>query len=285
MSNISMKELGKRLSVSAISISVVGLFIYFSQNIFFKPVFAILLASVAALALYEYIKLVEQKNIFLKKGLMMFACFFQISSFYLYSQLIGFKILPVLIFFIIIFLLFLSRFNKIENAVSYLSTSAFGILYIVVPLGLLFPIVYFRESDGRFWLIYLIAVTKISDVGGYFGGKLFGRHKLAKNISPNKTIEGAVVGIIFSVVTSYLFYYLFNRISHFYHSLTPFIFIILGVIFGIIGQVGDLAESLLKRDAKIKDSNTLPGFGGILDMVDSLLFNIPLFYFILEVMI
>jgi phosphatidate cytidylyltransferase len=286
MSKISMKELGKRLVVSAISIFIVGLFIYFSQNSFFKPVFALLLAVVSATGVYEYVKLVERKNVFLKKRLMIFACFFQIFSFYVYSQIIGFKFLPLLVFFIIIFIFFLSLFSEIEGATSHIGLSTFGILYIVVPLGLLFPILYLQEVDGRFWLVYLIAVTKIADIGAYFGGKLLGRHKLAKNISPNKTVEGAIVGLLCSIATSYLFYCMFSRSAFFYlNQFQPIMFLALGAILGILGQIGDLAESLLKRDANIKDSSTIPGFGGILDMLDSLLFNIPLFYFFLEVVI
>ena len=285
MSKISIKELGRRVLVSAISISIVGVFVYFSQNEFFKPVFALLIALIASVGVYEYIKLVEHKQVFLKTNWMIFACFLQIFSFYLYSQIIGFKLFPTISFFFIVFVSFLSRFNKIEGACSYVAFSTLGILYIVIPMGLIFPILYFRDTHGVFWLLYLIAVTKISDVGAYFGGKLFGRHKLAERISPNKTIEGALAGLLFSMAVSYLFYFISNQSSNFSLKLNPGIFLILGASLGVLGQIGDLAESLLKRDARIKDSNTLPGFGGILDLVDSLLFNIPFFFFFLEVVI
>ena len=140
--------------------------------------------------------------------------------------------------------------------------------------------------DGRFWLVYLLAVTKISDVGAYFGGKFFGRHKLAAKISPNKTIEGAVIGLICSIAMSYLFYLFYNNnISSSSLNLNMMIFIFLGLMLGVLALLGDLIESLFKRDADIKDSSSLPGVGGFLDMIDSLILNIPFLFFFLEALI
>jgi phosphatidate cytidylyltransferase len=138
-----------------------------------------------------------------------------------------------------------------------------------------------HSQDGRIWAAYLLAATKITDIGGYFGGSLWGRRKLAPNISRGKTLEGAIFGLILSVGTSFIFYLLGKSIGALHFSLGSIEWIYLGVIMGCIGQFGDLSESLLKRDANKKDSNTLPGFGGALDAVDSLLFNAPILYFYL----
>jgi phosphatidate cytidylyltransferase len=278
--NIVFKDLSKRLFVSLISLTLIGIFIYLSQNKFFMPILALLLTSVALVGLYEYIKMIEKKNIFLNKWILFFSAFILLFSFYLYSQINGLKILPIFVFFFASFVIFISKFNNFEGAISYLGLSLFGLLYIVIPLGLLFPILYFKGQDGRLWLVYLISVTKIADVGGYFGGKLFGKHKLAPKLSPNKTVEGAIIGFFCSVLLSFLFYNFFRSQPNFYFSSA--FFVLLGAIFGVLSQVGDLAESLLKRDAGIKDSNSIPGLGGILDMIDSLLFNIPILFFLLE---
>lgn len=280
MSSMLVKDLPKRLITSSIVIGIVGLLIYFSQNKFFSPIFGCVLALLSCVGLYEYVKMIEKKQIFLSKAVMFVCATFLIFAFYLHSQLIGYKLLPIVAFCLALFLVYMSRFNKIEGALSYIALFSFGLLYIVIPIGLILPIIYFKGGDGRLWLVYVIVVTKIADIGGYFGGKLLGKHKLAEKISPNKTIEGALVGFLFSVGSSWLFFFLFN--AHLGLKLNGPTFVILGVILGTLGQIGDLLESLLKRDAGIKDSNVLPGLGGVLDMLDSLLFNIPFVFFFLK---
>ncbi|MBU6148593.1 MAG: CDP-archaeol synthase, partial [Verrucomicrobia bacterium] len=119
-------------------------------------------------------------------------------------------------------------------------------------------------------VVYLVAVTKMADVGGYFMGRLFGRIKLAPNISPSKTIVGAVFGLISSMLMSLLLSCYIN--IQFFEAM------ILGLILGVAAELGDLAESVLKRDAQVKDSNQIPGLGGILDLIDSLLFTTPILF-------
>jgi phosphatidate cytidylyltransferase len=132
---------------------------------------------------------------------------------------------------------------------------------------------------GRGWIAYLLVVTKITDIGAYFAGSLWGRRKLAPQISPGKTVEGAIFGLASAVSASYVFH-LFSQGRSF--QLTTLEWVSFGLILGAIGQFGDLSESLLKRDANKKDSNTLPGLGGVLDAVDSLLFNTPILYLYLK---
>ena len=135
--------------------------------------------------------------------------------------------------------------------------------------------------EGRWWFLYLLLVTKASDVGGFILGSIIGKHKLAPHVSPGKTIEGALGGFALSFIISiFLFYWWGIRES--WMSITLLDAISLGILLPIIGQIGDLAESLLKRDAKVKDSSSLPGMGGFLDMVDSLLFTIPVLYIFLK---
>ena len=113
------------------------------------------------------------------------------------------------------------------------------------------------------------------DTGAYFVGKKFGKHKLAKNISPKKTIEGAIAGVVTGISVSVLCKFIFME-----DIISVREAIIFAIVISIIGQFSDLAESLFKRDCNIKDSgNIIPGHGGMLDRFDSYLFAAPVFYY------
>lgn len=192
--------------------------------------------------------------------------------------------LPMLIFFIGFLIMIALHFKENDGAVVDLAVSSFGLLYIAVPMGMILGILFASTGgeDGRWWIAYLIVVTKITDMGAYFGGSLWGKRKLAPTISPGKTVEGAVVGLVCAMAASFIF----CLISHFsgairFH-LSVSVALWLGLILGCIGQFGDLSESLLKRDANKKDSNDLPGLGGVLDLIDSLLFNAFILFFYLK---
>lgn len=161
-----------------------------------------------------------------------------------------------------------------------LALTFFGVLYIVLPLSRLIPINYIF-AGGSFWLLYLILTTKMTDVGAYLAGKSFGKNRLAPYISPNKTWEGSVGGFLAATLTSVLLYYAYNLGTEPLISLNLFQSLWLGALIGILAQFGDLAESLLKRDSGIKDSSHIPGLGGILDLLDSLIFTAPTLYLLL----
>ena len=131
---------------------------------------------------------------------------------------------------------------------------------------------------GRQMLFTLFICTWGCDVGAYIGGKLFGRSKLCVHVSPGKTIQGFVAGILGSLVA--------NAGAIYFFSLPTYPIILIGFICGIAGQFGDLAESLIKREAGQKDSgNLIPGHGGMLDRFDSILFNGLLTYLVLRVIL
>ena len=133
--------------------------------------------------------------------------------------------------------------------------------------------------DGTRLVAFLIVVTKMGDVGAYLVGNYMGKHALIPRISPNKTVEGTMGGLVFSILTAVA--------SKAYLAKFPYGHLItLGILLGILAQVGDLAESLLKRDCGVKDSGkNLSGFGGILDLIDSLIFTAPIFYFYIQVLV
>ncbi|MGE4285556.1 MAG: phosphatidate cytidylyltransferase [Phycisphaerae bacterium] len=133
-----------------------------------------------------------------------------------------------------------------------------------------------RLNHGIFALILFISVVKLCDVGAYTFGKLFGKHKFAPIISPKKTWEGLAGGALFSAIAG-------ASMSAGFHIMDWKLGAVFGIVFAFIGQYGDLMESMLKRDAGIKDSgHKLPGFGGILDIVDSLVFSAPFAYLFLN---
>lgn len=126
-------------------------------------------------------------------------------------------------------------------------------------------------------MIFVLIATYLTDTGAYFSGYFFGKHKLNPRISPKKTIEGSVGGWLLGAVGSFIF------ASYFLSEMLPFEVIIAGSIFmPILGQIGDLALSAVKRYYKVKDFGTIfPGHGGVLDRIDSLLFNLLLFYILM----
>ncbi len=170
---------------------------------------------------------------------------------------------------------FLYRYRALEDCYSLMARLVMGIVYI----GLLGAhLILLRDlPDGASWILIASAITAASDSGAYFAGKKFGKRKLCPNISPNKTIEGAVGGLFCAIVASAFFALLLLPSCNFITLL------FVTVLLTGIGIAGDLTESIIKRGTGTKDSGRcLAGHGGILDRVDSLLFVAPvLYYFII----
>jgi phosphatidate cytidylyltransferase len=166
-----------------------------------------------------------------------------------------------------------------EKYLSETGRMAVGFIYVCIPLAMLVQIdrLYLLEHPVRgIWIFFLLIVTAANDTGAFNSGRLFRRHKLYETVSPNKTWEGAIGGLMFALIASILFIKIFRL-----HPVDPAI-IFLIIIMSVAGQVGDLAESMLKRNFSIKDSGELlPGHGGILDRIDSLLFAAPVLYIFL----
>ncbi len=183
------------------------------------------------------------------------------------------------IIFIGIMVMELARKEK-GLAVYHISVTVFGVFYVawlgshLVLLRELPHLVGLDYSAGFGFVVMAFALTWCYDTGAYVVGRLIGRHKLAPGISPGKTVEGAIGGAVFSLA----------GIMIVRAALTPFLGVIeaciLALVCSVIGQLGDLVESMLKRDVRIKDSSgTIPGHGGVLDRFDSLLFTAPIIYY------
>ena len=168
---------------------------------------------------------------------------------------------------------------------STMAGTLLGVMYVAFLMNFLVKLLtVWGESSGRMLVLFLIIVVKFTDIGAYFTGCAIGRHKLIPRISPAKTWEGCIGGVISGMLTGLLVVYLLRHFGRdiglsLGHALA------VGLLLTVAGIIGDLIESQLKRAAGVKDSGTfLRGMGGILDVLDSLLFAAPVLYIYLRIM-
>lgn len=168
----------------------------------------------------------------------------------------------------------LYQYSKLQEPMLLLSQACLGICYVGFLAAHL--LLLYQLPEGHKWILVLTAITAGSDSGAYYCGRRFGKHKLCPLVSPNKTIEGAIGGLVVGVaVAAFMVILLDLEVSWFF--LVPVAVLLTGV-----GIIGDLMESIIKRATSSKDSGTLlGGHGGVLDRVDSLLFAAPVLYYFL----
>jgi phosphatidate cytidylyltransferase len=184
-------------------------------------------------------------------------------------------LLPALFaaFFLLFAVIFLLRFGQLTTVAGQLALLLFGLFYVGL---LLIHLPWLRELPyGREWIFLVLVIVMAGDSGAYFTGISIGRRKLYPAISPNKSVEGAIGGLAGSLLGAWLAKVLFFPV------LSATDVLLLGLGLGVLGQIGDLFESMLKRSFGVKDSGALiPGHGGILDRLDSLLFAFaPAYYY------
>ncbi len=297
MKRSKIKDLGVRTLINGFGAVLIAFFIFLAEIRPVRWIFTAFVAGIAATAVWEYCQLVKNKGLVPAVRLSMIAVIVYVFAVFLKTQ--GphaffpsfWAQAPEIILAVAFFGCFVYFAIVGQPPITNIATTFLGIVYIGVPLGLVVRIMYFftfegtidPDLQGSWWIIYLIAVTKSADVGGYFVGSQFGKRKLALKLSPNKTLEGALGGLFFSMLISLLICFLGKKWGHTFAKFSYFQSLWLGALIGILGQIGDLAESFLKRDAGVKDSNKIPGVGGILDMIDSLLFTSPVVYIFLRV--
>jgi phosphatidate cytidylyltransferase len=255
--------------------------------------FAILISIPALGALWEYFALLKAGEISHHRGMGMAAALLLIGlNFWLLQSadpLIRLAIFPgeaaVMAFFVMaLFLREYGRNNPGRATAEGITFTLLGVIYIPWLFLFMAKLLYLtpRAPDGhltgQYLVLFVVAVTKFTDVGAFLCGSLFGRTPFFPNISPKKTWEGILGGVGLGVAVGWGVFHFFGQ------HLPPFsLMLVLGLalLLAIAGVAGDLAESLLKRSVHSKDSgHALPGIGGGLDLIDSLLFTLPLFYFI-----
>ena len=272
------------------TVILVGLFS--GEKLVSDCVFLVIMVLLAGAGLWEFYGLVEKRGVVCFKycgligGLLL-----MVGTFFNLNGMLGLNNSPARVndietSFLILFVLglcvrqFLARNNT--TAVLSIATTLFGLMYVPWLMNFIQKINFFKhvDGDGHFYVLYFVLITKFSDVGAYSVGSLIGKHKMIPRISPGKTWEGFGGAIVVSTIASLLF-------VHFAGSKMPAMnwghAVVLGVVLSATAVVGDLIESLFKREAGVKDSGRIfPGIGGILDLLDSLLFNAPIMYLYLR---
>lgn len=257
--------------------------------------FFFLISTMGMIALWEYFKMLDvaKRPNFKIFGMLCGAVLFT-GCFY-YSQKDGpalgydFEIAVLLAFMLGVFARQMFQKTRDPVPLETMAYTIFGLLYVVWLFTFMTKIVFVvpRHADhavaGQFYVLYLIAVTKFSDMGAYVTGSLIGKHKMVPHISPSKTWEGFVGAHVFSLIASFGLWWLLPKQLA---LLNPTHCLVLGLALGFAAIIGDLGESLIKRSNDVKDSGKfLPGIGGALDLIDSLLFTAPLLYFYLRMIV
>jgi phosphatidate cytidylyltransferase len=242
---------------------VLGIVLYGSEWLFFA-----LIAGVVLTGIHEFFSMTDRVGV---EGYPVVAALLSLLLLLSFKQEGRYLLEWGVISFLALFIAWGIKDKNIKVAVDQIAYTLLGILYVAGLSG--YFILIQGLEDGKHWIVFLFLITWLGDSAAYYGGRKFGHWLLAPEISPGKTIEGALFGLAGSFAGGIIAKLTFLSGVSVVHCLLA------AVICGIIGQLGDLAESILKRYTGVKDSGKLmPGHGGVLDRIDSLLFAGPAFY-------
>ena len=266
-----------RLISSTIMIAITSLAIV-NQWIF---IFVLLALTIAGL--YEFFYLIQKKGIpiYSYTGIAI-GVIIPISILVHFEPTKGWELLFVVLVLLMIFLMQFMRKDN-NNAIVGISTTLFGVLYVSWFFSFLIKIRFLLpDVQGIKLLAFIIVITKTGDMGALLIGSKFGKNALFPRVSPNKTVEGSLGSFAFSMIAAFAARSWLPESVHF----STLQILLMGAFLGALGQLGDMSESLIKRDCNVKDSGKmLKGLGGVLDTIDSLLFSAPAFYFFMSALL
>jgi len=286
------KVFARRLTSTAILWGIVLAAMFSGNKLISDYVFLLFMVTLACVGLIEFYGLVEKRGLVcfrywgITAGItLMIGTFLHVTgNLGIYGTPSRVNDFETTILIVFVLGLCVRQFVSQSNTAGILaiSTTLFGLMYVPWLLNFIQKINFFPhiQDNGKFYVLYFILVTKFSDTGAYAIGSLIGKHKMIPRISPAKTWEGFGGAIVVATGASLVFtHFLADRMP----GMKPLHAVILGVILSCSAVIGDLIESLFKREAGVKDSgNFFPGIGGILDLLDSLLFNAPIMYLYLR---
>lgn len=265
-------NLARRVLSSTVLIGLCIFFIFYADELYF----GLVVSAFIGLALYEFFEMLKKSNI-PASPLFGIGMGMTIPAVVLmeYGTTQSGEILFLVLGCVFLFILKFFRKSDPDSLVG-IALTLFGILYVSWFLSFLIKIRFL--PGGSMWVAYLLAVTKATDIGAYAVGSLIGRHPLIPHISPKKSIEGTIGGLLAGVAVSIAMRSYLPVEFPLIHAAT------LGFFLGGLGQIGDLSESMMKRFCHAKDSSKLlPGMGGVMDVADSILFTAPIFYYHLKI--
>ena len=260
----------KRLPTALVLMSLVFLIIQFLP----RAGYFLVIQLVVIGALFEFYNLFRKKGLYPKKTIgIIFALIISLSFFF---EIITLEMVLFLCLFLaaVYFVISIKRIEKLMPFPSSFAITFFGAIYLSFTLNFFYPL---RVEKGPFYIYFLLTVIFLGDTGAYLLGKFWGRRKLAPMASPKKTWEGSFGGILFAGLGALAAQQVLLRDIVLWKAL------LCGILVHAVAQFSDPFESLFKRAAGIKDSSRiLPGHGGILDRVDSLILATPFFYFLIN---
>lgn len=271
-----METLWTRLATSLVGFALVGVIVWIGW-------WALLPALVflSVMGLFEYIRMLDRNDIDVRRvSLGVFAAAIIVASLPMWPQAPwpGGSWREAVLTVAVGYILVMEVMRPGERPLERIVYSLFGLLYIPWLLGYFLLLRYTPNAElGLLYFALPLMATISADVGGFFVGYFFGRRKLAPEVSPAKTIEGALGGLLLSFLTVLLM----TQLTHIWSPLDALLY---SILVASASQLGDLSESLMKRSLRTKDSGTsLPGHGGFLDRMDSLLFAVPVTYLFLHI--
>jgi len=228
-----------------------------------------LIVVISIVAQYEFLTLGERKGYPVHKVLSILLMLFLLSTFVLTQLSVEIGVFAVLLF---IPAAYVFGRSAVEDGLPASAVCVLGTLYVGMLSGALLRL-RLDFAEGSKLIFFLLIVVWMCDAGAYYVGKRFGKRSLSPRVSPKKTVEGLIGGVLFSILGAAIIHFTFFPSFPLLHA------VIAAVLLSIAGVIGDLAESLWKRSAAVKDSGTLiPGHGGFLDRLDSILFTAPILY-------